>query len=133
MNSSLNQEITVPVLRSHDQDTLYSKTMQSQLERLTTQMASGNIREQSDDGDVGRNGESMKSDMRELAELFSKLNPMAAEFVPPSLASHHNGLSNGIGLFTEKMANIYNGSGQVNGIPGRQVRSDSSSLFSYIF
>ncbi|CAF1929269.1 unnamed protein product [Brassica oleracea] len=35
-------------------------------------------------------GESYKREMRELQELFSKLNPMAAEFVPPSLSKQAN-------------------------------------------
>ncbi|XVF53186.1 hypothetical protein PTKIN_Ptkin05aG0080100 [Pterospermum kingtungense] len=38
----------------------------------------------------GEVGDSFKRDMRELQELFSKLNPMAEEFVPHSLAN--NGL-----------------------------------------
>lgn len=32
-------------------------------------------------------GEKLKRDIRELQELFSKLNPLAAEFVPPSLSN----------------------------------------------
>ncbi|KAJ0232838.1 Polyadenylate-binding protein-interacting protein 11 [Hirschfeldia incana] len=36
-------------------------------------------------------GESYKREMRELQELFSKLNPMAAEFVPPSLNKQASG------------------------------------------
>ncbi|KAL1141258.1 hypothetical protein V6Z11_A11G016500 [Gossypium hirsutum] len=38
-------------------------------------------------------GDSFKRDMRELQELFSKLNPMAEEFVPHSLVN--NGLNGG--------------------------------------
>ncbi|XP_040936430.1 polyadenylate-binding protein-interacting protein 11 isoform X2 [Gossypium hirsutum] len=38
-------------------------------------------------------GDSFKRDMRELQELFSKLNPMAKEFVPHSLVN--NGLNGG--------------------------------------
>ncbi|KAE8695033.1 hypothetical protein F3Y22_tig00110745pilonHSYRG00066 [Hibiscus syriacus] len=37
-------------------------------------------------GDEAR--DSFKRDMRELQELFSKLNPMAEEFVPHSVANH---------------------------------------------
>lgn len=38
------------------------------------------------------NGEIFKNDMNDLVEILSKLNPMAEEFVPPSLANyqHHN-------------------------------------------
>jgi hypothetical protein len=35
-------------------------------------------------------GESYKREIRELQELFSKLNPMAAEFVPPSLSNNNS-------------------------------------------
>ena len=38
-------------------------------------------------------GESFKRDMRDLEELLSKLNPMAEEFVPPSLANTHGFLA----------------------------------------
>ncbi|KAA8533541.1 hypothetical protein F0562_031025 [Nyssa sinensis] len=37
-------------------------------------------------GDDG--GEGFKREMRDLEEMLSKLNPMAEEFVPPSLANH---------------------------------------------
>ncbi|KAH7538311.1 hypothetical protein FEM48_Zijuj03G0186200 [Ziziphus jujuba var. spinosa] len=37
----------------------------------------------------GDGDESFKRDMRDLEELLSKLNPMAEEFVPPSLAKNH--------------------------------------------
>ncbi|KAM0946731.1 putative RNA recognition motif domain, ataxin-2, RNA-binding domain superfamily [Dioscorea sansibarensis] len=36
-------------------------------------------------------GEGFKRDMRDLEELLSKLNPMAEEFVPPSLANNQQG------------------------------------------
>ncbi|KAJ1381014.1 RNA-binding domain superfamily, partial [Sesbania bispinosa] len=38
-------------------------------------------------------GESFKRDMRDLEELLSKLNPMAEEFVPPSLTNNHGYLT----------------------------------------
>uniref|UniRef100_A0A6N2NJ15 RRM domain-containing protein n=1 Tax=Salix viminalis TaxID=40686 RepID=A0A6N2NJ15_SALVM len=42
-------------------------------------------------------GESYKREIRELQELFSKLNPMAAEFVPPSLSNSNSfGTVNGL-------------------------------------
>ncbi|XP_055825996.1 polyadenylate-binding protein-interacting protein 12-like isoform X2 [Solanum dulcamara] len=34
-------------------------------------------------------GEGFKKEMRDLEEMLSKLNPMAEEFVPPSLSSNH--------------------------------------------
>ncbi|KAK4795035.1 hypothetical protein SAY86_013029 [Trapa natans] len=54
-------------------------------------------------GDEEENGgeldsEKLRRDIRELQELFSKLNPSAAEFVPPSL-------SNGKGTFGQLFSN----------------------------
>ncbi|GFZ04983.1 hypothetical protein Acr_17g0005550 [Actinidia rufa] len=49
-----------------------------------------------DNGEVKRKddvGESFKPDMGELEDMFSKLNPMAEEFVPPSMAN--TGLNDG--------------------------------------
>lgn len=65
----------------------------------------------SNGGDLQRNGDS-GVDMRELQELFSKLNPMAEEFVPPSLAN--NGLNGG---FYSNGSETHNNTrnGQVNG------------------
>ncbi|CAH2070946.1 unnamed protein product [Thlaspi arvense] len=62
-------------------------------------------------GGIGSNvarsdgGESFKREMRELHELLSKLNPMAEEFVPPSLNKQRVNGSNGVngangGFFT---------------------------------
>ncbi|XWS38051.1 hypothetical protein CRYUN_Cryun19dG0097700 [Craigia yunnanensis] len=38
----------------------------------------------------GGDGEIFKNDMSDLVEILSKLNPMAEEFVPPSLANYHH-------------------------------------------
>ncbi|TYK04620.1 polyadenylate-binding protein-interacting protein 12 [Cucumis melo var. makuwa] len=43
-------------------------------------------------------GDTFKRDMRDLEELLSKLNPMAEEFVPPSLAKNFSGYFTGAGL-----------------------------------
>lgn len=50
--------------------------------------------------------EGFKREMRELEEMFSKLNPMAQEFVPPSLSNNPNALMNigGGGYFADNMA-----------------------------
>ncbi|KAF7830789.1 polyadenylate-binding protein-interacting protein 12-like [Senna tora] len=53
------------------------------------QMSNG-VRNGDDDG-----GENFKRDMRDLEELLSKLNPMAEEFVPPSLTKNHGFLGGG--------------------------------------
>ncbi|XP_031259074.1 polyadenylate-binding protein-interacting protein 11-like [Pistacia vera] len=59
-------------------------------------------------------GGDFKHDMRELQELFSKLNPMAEEFVPPSLAKT-NGFTGG--FFANNLHLLHNpntGNGNVN-------------------
>ncbi|CAK7357452.1 unnamed protein product [Dovyalis caffra] len=84
-------------------------------------------------------GESYKREMRDLQELFSKLNPMAAEFVPPSLSHETSfGTANGLdgligvngGFYGSNNNNnlIVNGNGfdrngQVNGDAARRKKS----------
>ncbi|XP_021900350.1 polyadenylate-binding protein-interacting protein 11 [Carica papaya] len=80
IDTGLHQNSNLPVLR-HDQ-VLYGK-IGAQVGHVA--------RSDGGDGD-----ESFKRDMRELQELFSKLNPMAEEFVPPSLAKHGGNGVNGI-------------------------------------
>ncbi|KAE8665393.1 Polyadenylate-binding protein-interacting protein 12 [Hibiscus syriacus] len=73
---------------------------------------------QGSNGGVGDEvGDSFKRDMRELQELFSKLNPMAEEFVPHSVANH--GINGG--LFTNNSF-LQNNSipRNVNGAGGRK-------------
>ncbi|KAK8710565.1 hypothetical protein V6N13_145883 [Hibiscus sabdariffa] len=67
----------------------------------------------------GGNGEIFKENMSDLVEILSKLNPMAEEFVPPSLANHHNldnhFLENGFGFSTDNFAvNANSGNGYTN-------------------
>ncbi|CAJ1974469.1 unnamed protein product [Sphenostylis stenocarpa] len=64
-------------------------------------------------------GESFKRDMRDLEELLSKLNPMAKEFVPPSLTNTHGFLAGpnaGFGYTNNFMLpnNFGNTNGQTN-------------------
>ncbi|KAF6159595.1 hypothetical protein GIB67_034557 [Kingdonia uniflora] len=70
-------------------------------------------------------------DMRDLEELLSKLNPLAEEFVPPSLVNHHGGsdVDNGGGFYGNNflMPNtmmINNGNG--NGILIRRKKTSYS-------
>ncbi|VVB14834.1 unnamed protein product [Arabis nemorensis] len=50
-------------------------------------------------GSESENGGSLKSEIKHLADAFSKLNPMAKEFVPPSLARSQSGVfRNGLGF-----------------------------------
>lgn len=75
-------------------------------------------------GDHHDAGDSFNRDMRELRELFSKLNPMAEEFVPPSHANNNNhGINGGFVDFTALMMQNGNRMGQINGggFPGRRV------------
>ncbi|KAL1315010.1 hypothetical protein HN51_041806 [Arachis hypogaea] len=66
----------------------------------------------------GEDGESFKREMRDLAELLSKLNPMAEEFVPSSLAKNHGYLpgAGGFGFPNNLLlpANFGNANGQPN-------------------
>ncbi|ESQ45602.1 hypothetical protein EUTSA_v10010470mg [Eutrema salsugineum] len=53
----------------------------------------------SENGEIENNGGSLKSEIKNLSDAFSKLNPMAKEFVPPSLARSQSGvLRNGLGF-----------------------------------
>ncbi|GAV75103.1 RRM_1 domain-containing protein/PAM2 domain-containing protein/RRM_6 domain-containing protein [Cephalotus follicularis] len=62
------------------------------------------------------NGNDEEVNMRELQELFSKLNPMAEEFVPPSLVANnlHHGLNGG--FYTNNNSVFINGNGIANGL-----------------
>ncbi|XP_050236258.1 polyadenylate-binding protein-interacting protein 12-like [Mercurialis annua] len=54
------------------------------------------------------------NDMSDLVEILSKLNPMAQEFVPPSLVNNHGFLGNGFGYNNNNFGaqnNLVNGNG----------------------
>ncbi|XP_041990055.1 polyadenylate-binding protein-interacting protein 12-like isoform X1 [Salvia splendens] len=51
----------------------------------------GGTLEKKMDGEEDDGGEGFKRDMRDLEEMLSKLNPMAKEFVPPSLSAFGGG------------------------------------------
>ncbi|XP_022722815.1 polyadenylate-binding protein-interacting protein 12-like [Durio zibethinus] len=83
----------------------------------------------------GGHSENFKNDMSDLAEILSKLNPMAEEFVPPSLANHHHRnpndshhqnqnqgnrfLENGFGYSTDKFV-VHSNSGNASGHTNRR-------------
>ncbi|OVA04710.1 RNA recognition motif domain [Macleaya cordata] len=77
--------------------------------------------------DSQRNGEvneGFKRDMRDLEELLSKLNPMAEEFVPPSLSNHGSVAG---GFYTNNFAMHNNtGNGNVNGNTNRRKKNNFS-------
>ncbi|KAI4307031.1 hypothetical protein L6164_030266 [Bauhinia variegata] len=72
------------------------------------------------DGENG--GESFKQDMRDLEELLSKLNPMAEEFVPPSLTNNHGYLGGGGFGFTNNFV-LHNNYGNADGNPNRRRKN----------
>lgn len=67
----------------------------------------------------GDGGENFNRDMRDLEELFSKLNPLAEEFVPPSLANNGLNFNGGFYINNSPMQNNTR-NGYVNGITGRR-------------
>ncbi|KAH7843205.1 hypothetical protein Vadar_013842 [Vaccinium darrowii] len=88
------------------------------------------VRNGVDDG-----GEGFKREMRDLEEMLSKLNPMAEEFVPPSLGSHRPpplqlqppmgglfGFTNGFDSFV-----IQTNSGVANGNIARRKKNNYSN------
>ncbi|KAJ1418971.1 RNA-binding domain superfamily [Sesbania bispinosa] len=78
---------------------------------------------------TGENGsEGFKGDMRELEELLSKLNPMAEEFVPPSLTNNHGYLAGpnaGFG-YTNNFI-LHNNYGNANGQTNRRRKNGYAS------
>ncbi|CAL9098559.1 unnamed protein product [Musa textilis] len=77
---------------------------------------------------VAPGGEGFKREMRDLVELLSKLNPMAEEFVPPSLAGMGNSYgaaAGGSGEFYASDSGMSDGvgNGGVVGIGGRRKKN----------
>ncbi|XP_059667312.1 polyadenylate-binding protein-interacting protein 12 isoform X2 [Cornus florida] len=68
-------------------------------------------------GDDG--GEGFKREMRDLEEMLSKLNPLAEEFVPPSLAN--NGHAPAFGYANDFV--MHTNSGVANGNTGRRKKN----------
>lgn len=99
-----------PIVMSQHDQTLYITPTSAQ--QIGAHRSNGG-------GDSATNAaeESYNRDMRELQELFSKLNPMAEEFVPPSLVANNNqGFNLNAGFYAAN--NIRNGF--VNGNTGRR-------------
>ncbi|KAK9293367.1 hypothetical protein L1049_021359 [Liquidambar formosana] len=79
-----------------------------------------------ENGGSGGGGEGFNRDMRDLEELLSKLNPMAEEFVPPSLAGNHNyGLSGGGYGFANNFV-MHTDSANANGLMSRRKKNNYS-------
>ncbi|KAJ7965261.1 Polyadenylate-binding protein [Quillaja saponaria] len=67
-------------------------------------------------------GDSFKRDMRDLEELLSKLNPMAEEFVPPSLAKNQGYFGGGGFGFTNNFL-LHTNYGNPNGNTNRRRKN----------
>ena len=105
-----------PIVMSHHDQTLYITP--------TSAQQIGAHRSNSGGGDSATVSavESYNRDMRELQELFSKLNPMAEEFVPPSLANNNQGFNLNAGFYSNNLVmQSNNRNGFVNGNTGRRV------------
>lgn len=116
-----------PISRSNDQS--FHVIVHQQPPMTTTAQANGTVNHNGgyvvqDNHQMVRNGVDEEREMRDLEEMLSKLNPMAEEFVPPSLASHrlvplspsHFGYTNGFDSFV-----IQNNPGIANGNIARRV------------
>ncbi|XP_038709093.1 polyadenylate-binding protein-interacting protein 12-like isoform X1 [Tripterygium wilfordii] len=112
---------------SHHQESTASVTA-SNGSTLKTQMENGHATaNQSANGVKGvENGddESFKDDMSDSVEILSKLNPMAQEFVPPSLANNHRYLG-GTGFGYSNHIVVQTNSGGNNGHPNRRRNYNS--------
>ncbi|XP_052202608.1 polyadenylate-binding protein-interacting protein 11-like isoform X2 [Diospyros lotus] len=75
------------------------------------------LRSNGDDG-----GEGFKQEMRDLEEMLSKLNPMAEEFVPPSLSNYKIVLPSGHLSYTDNFGMQIN-TGIANGNTARRKNS----------
>ncbi|KAJ6764712.1 POLYADENYLATE-BINDING PROTEIN-INTERACTING PROTEIN 10 [Salix koriyanagi] len=62
-------------------------------------------------------------DMNDLVEMLSKLNPMAEEFVPPSLANHHGYFGNGFGFNANNFV-VQTNNGIANGQTNRRKKNN---------
>ncbi|KAJ6760415.1 POLYADENYLATE-BINDING PROTEIN-INTERACTING PROTEIN 10 [Salix purpurea] len=62
------------------------------------------------------------NDMSALVEMLSKLNPMAEEFVPPSLVNHHGFFGNGFGINANNFI-VQTINGSANGPTNRRKKN----------
>ncbi|KAK1272412.1 hypothetical protein QJS04_geneDACA010846 [Acorus gramineus] len=126
-------EQKVPILRPHHDQAFHNASItvhQFQHHPPVVRQRMNGVDLQRNGGDDGTNGgdEGFKRDMRDLEELLSKLNPMAAEFVPPSLTNNHHRFGGG-GLYQ----NNHNGidyfvpDGSENGNGGRRKKNNNYS------
>ncbi|CAN6709288.1 unnamed protein product [Malus baccata var. baccata] len=74
----------------------------------------------------GEGDEKYKREMRDLEDLLSKLNPMAKEFVPPSLVNNNGGFDFAGGFGFTNGFIIHTNSGNANGLMGRKKKNGYS-------
>ncbi|CAN6564677.1 unnamed protein product [Malus baccata var. baccata] len=74
----------------------------------------------------GEGDENYNRDMRDLADLLSKLNPMAEEFVPPSLVNNNGGFDFAGGFGYTNGFVMHSNSGNANGLMGRKKKNGYS-------
>nr|POE59496.1 polyadenylate-binding protein-interacting protein 11 [Quercus suber] len=104
-----------PIVMSHHDQTLYITPTSAQ--QIGAHRSNGGGGDSATVSAV----ESYNRDMRELQELFSKLNPMAEEFVPPSLANNNQGFNLNAGFYPNNLVmQSNNRNGFVSGNTGRR-------------
>ncbi|XP_022722099.1 polyadenylate-binding protein-interacting protein 11-like isoform X2 [Durio zibethinus] len=108
VENASNQDAAAAAVASNDQDQSKQNHVRSRIDPSLHQndqglynkiggphpLSNGGDFQRSNVGGGDEVGDSFKRDMRELEELFSKLNPMAEEFVPHSLVNQ--GLDGGL-------------------------------------
>ncbi|XP_039045371.1 polyadenylate-binding protein-interacting protein 11-like isoform X2 [Hibiscus syriacus] len=120
VENASNQDAAAPAVTANDQDQSKQNQVRSRIDQGLYNTIGG-THSQSNGGDEV--GDIFKGEMRELQELFSKLNPMAEEFVPHSVANH--GFNGGFFInnsFLQNNNNILrNGQANGNGAGRRKI------------
>ncbi|KAL0904863.1 hypothetical protein M5K25_027022 [Dendrobium thyrsiflorum] len=114
--------ITVPLMRPHHDSSFTDfqlKVFKPPMAQQRPGKAAAPTSQLPNGGSRGNDEDGFKQDMRDLEELLSKLNPMAAEFVPPSHINHASrGFGDGGGSFFSNnvgLHGLYPNSGYPNG------------------
>ncbi|KAM7463625.1 hypothetical protein LguiA_031746 [Lonicera macranthoides] len=119
VNQQQQQKIAPPPLNGTVNPTVHMAIHQMVVDH---QRANGlDLRGNGDDD----GGEDFKKEMRDLEEMLSKLNPMAEEFVPPSLTNNHRlvvPLNGGLFGYSANNFVMQRSSGVINGNNTRKKR-----------
>ncbi|KAL3651265.1 Poly(A) RNA polymerase cid13 [Castilleja foliolosa] len=103
-----HQQSTKPAAANGQKSTTPADQIKQNISNSHHQLPEKNTNDGDDDG-----GEGFKQEMRDLEEMLSKLNPMAKEFVPPSLGSVFGGLHHHLMMAPPQGHFGYNGNGFV--------------------